>query len=280
LQSAAKRAASAAASYREASNVAASNQEDASIDEAQRPVHDGSTRGNQIITWVLGAMVFACAIFLITGASLRFFGSHAITQKHSSAIQPAATPAQTASVQSAPAVQKQIDVSKTDSAAAQTTATANHAPTASTPAGGLTVYENGKEVFHLAPVAGEVEAASAGNNVPANAARSAASSTTLSPRTVKPKQEKTRQEKEDGLIRRVDPEYPEAARNQKIQGPVVLEVRVAPDGAVQKVTLISGPQSLADSAIAAVQQWRFRPHRVNGQPVPMQTRVTLDFKLP
>jgi protein TonB len=44
--------------------------------------------------------------------------------------------------------------------------------------------------------------------------------------------------------------------------------------------LLSGQRLLADAAIAAVKQWRFRPHLVKGEPVEMQTTVTLNFKLP
>jgi periplasmic protein TonB len=60
----------------------------------------------------------------------------------------------------------------------------------------------------------------------------------------------------------------------------VLEVRIGRDGAVQNVKLVSGQPSLANAATAAVKQWRFRPQMVQGQPVEMQTRITLNFRLP
>jgi TonB family protein len=59
-----------------------------------------------------------------------------------------------------------------------------------------------------------------------------------------------------------------------------LEVRAGHDGAVQEVKVISGQHELAAAAIAAVKQWRFNPHKVNGEPVEIQTRVTLNFELP
>lgn len=118
------------------------------------------------------------------------------------------------------------------------------------PEGGLSVYENGKEVFRMPP-------ASSGATVE------------ISPQAA-----------EGGLVRRVEPEYPEEARQQQIQGDVVLDVRVDRDGAVKEVNLISGPKALADAAIAAVKQWRFRPRTVNGRPVEMQTKVTLYFRMP
>lgn len=79
---------------------------------------------------------------------------------------------------------------------------------------------------------------------------------------------------EGNLISRVEPEYPEAARQQGIQGAVVLEVRIGLDGAVQDVKAVSGQQVLADAAIAAVKQWRFK-----AQTVESQTRVTLNFRM-
>jgi protein TonB len=85
---------------------------------------------------------------------------------------------------------------------------------------------------------------------------------------------------EGSLLHRVEPDYPEQARQQQIQGPVVLDVRTRRDGTIQELKLLSGQRLLADAAIAAVKQWRFRPQLVKGEPVEMQTTVTLNFKLP
>jgi protein TonB len=57
-------------------------------------------------------------------------------------------------------------------------------------------------------------------------------------------------------------------------------VRIGRDGAIQDVKLVSGQPVLASSAIAAVKQWRFKPRMLKGQPVEMQTRVTLNFRMP
>jgi TonB family protein len=85
---------------------------------------------------------------------------------------------------------------------------------------------------------------------------------------------------EDGLVSRVEPEYPDEARRQSIQGAVVLEVHIDRNGAVQEVKLVHGPQVLAEAAAAAVKQWKFRPRIANGHLVEMQTTITLNFKLP
>jgi len=82
------------------------------------------------------------------------------------------------------------------------------------------------------------------------------------------------------LLSRVEPEYPEQAREQQIQGAVVLELRIGKDGVVQAVKRVSGDPLLAQAAEDAVRQWRFKPRAVDGHHVEMQTRVTLNFRLP
>ena len=84
---------------------------------------------------------------------------------------------------------------------------------------------------------------------------------------------------EGNLVYRVEPEYPKEARERQMQGSVVLDVRMGRDGAVQAVNLVSGQALLADAAIVAVKQWRFKPRLVKGQPVEMQTKVMLNFRL-
>jgi protein TonB len=84
---------------------------------------------------------------------------------------------------------------------------------------------------------------------------------------------------EGSLLYRVEPEYPKEARERQMQGSVVLDVGMGRDGAVEAVKLISGQALLADAAIVAVKQWRFKPRLVKGQPVEMQTKVMLNFRL-
>ena len=60
----------------------------------------------------------------------------------------------------------------------------------------------------------------------------------------------------------------------------MLTVRVGDDGAVRDVQFVSGPAELAQASTDAVKQWRFKPHSVDGHPAEMETRVTLNFRLP
>lgn len=82
------------------------------------------------------------------------------------------------------------------------------------------------------------------------------------------------------LIHRVNPTYPEAARNQHIEGPVVLNAHVLGDGSVGEIEIVTGHPLLAEAATQAVKQWKFQSYSVNGQPVERQERITVRFTLP
>ena len=81
------------------------------------------------------------------------------------------------------------------------------------------------------------------------------------------------------LERHVDPIYPAEARRLNIEGRVILQALVTEEGAVEDLKVIAGDQLLARAAMNAVTQWRYRPYRLNGQPIRMKTQITLLFKL-
>jgi periplasmic protein TonB len=78
----------------------------------------------------------------------------------------------------------------------------------------------------------------------------------------------------------VEPEYPQEARTRHIQGSVTLDVEIGGEGAVHNIAVIDGNAMLAEAAVQAVRQWRYQPYSGDGQPVEMQTRVTIRFRLP
>jgi len=82
------------------------------------------------------------------------------------------------------------------------------------------------------------------------------------------------------LTHRVSPTYPSQARLQRVEGPVMLDAEVGADGNVHEIKVLSGNPILAIAAKQAVQQWRYQPFQLNGKPVPIHTRVTIQFKLP
>jgi TonB family protein len=124
------------------------------------------------------------------------------------------------------------------------------------PSDNLAVYQDGRVIFRLKPPQARGEP-SAADPAPGSPGKARAR-----------------------LLQRIKPEYPEAAKQQHIQGPVVLEARVGSDGAVQQLAVISGNSMLSTAASDAVLKWRFKPLVQNGRAVPFQIRVRLDFVLP
>jgi protein TonB len=86
--------------------------------------------------------------------------------------------------------------------------------------------------------------------------------------------------KEPVEISRVQPTYPEAARKARLQGIVILEAIITKDGNVESVRVLRGINPLLDqSAMRAVQQWKYKAATFNGRPVPVYLTVTVTFKL-
>lgn len=81
------------------------------------------------------------------------------------------------------------------------------------------------------------------------------------------------------LVQRVEPEYPAIAVAAHLEGMVILEATVDVDGRVTEVRILRSRGFLDKAAIAAVQQWRYAPLMLNGQPTPFVLTVTLNFAL-
>jgi periplasmic protein TonB len=81
------------------------------------------------------------------------------------------------------------------------------------------------------------------------------------------------------LIHRVNPEYPPIARAARIQGNVILKAIINREGTIQDLQLVSGHPMLVPAAITAVREWRYRPYLLNGQPVEVETMITVIFTL-
>lgn len=82
------------------------------------------------------------------------------------------------------------------------------------------------------------------------------------------------------LIHRVNPEYPEIARKSRIQGVVILDATVTREGAVENLKVVRGLHPILDqSAMKAVQQWRYKPATLNGKPVTVHFTISVKFKL-
>lgn len=81
------------------------------------------------------------------------------------------------------------------------------------------------------------------------------------------------------LIRKVTPQYPAIARTAHISGSVILEAEISKEGDVVNLHVLGGPPLLRQSAIDAVKQWKYRPYLLNGEPVVVDTQVTVIFSL-
>lgn len=81
------------------------------------------------------------------------------------------------------------------------------------------------------------------------------------------------------VISKVQPSYPPDAKAARIQGSVVIGIVIGKDGNVQSERLISGHPLLAPAAMDAVKQWTYRPYVLNGDPVEVDTQVTINFTL-
>jgi protein TonB len=81
------------------------------------------------------------------------------------------------------------------------------------------------------------------------------------------------------LIHQVKPPYPPLARAARISGTVRLAAVIARDGTIQHLQLVSGPPLLVKAALDAVQQWRYKPTLLGGEPVEVITEIDVNFTL-
>ncbi|HKD03607.1 MAG TPA: TonB family protein [Terriglobales bacterium] len=82
------------------------------------------------------------------------------------------------------------------------------------------------------------------------------------------------------LVKRVQPIYPPQALQMRIEGTVVLEASITKDGRIANVQVVKGEGILAKAAADAVKQWKYNPYFLNGEPVEIQTQISIKFKLP
>jgi TonB family protein len=81
------------------------------------------------------------------------------------------------------------------------------------------------------------------------------------------------------LVASRPPVYPPLAEKAGIEGDVRLQVRVGKDGHTEVLKILEGEPILADAAITAVQQWRYKPKQLNGRPVSVISEVMVKFHL-
>jgi protein TonB len=85
--------------------------------------------------------------------------------------------------------------------------------------------------------------------------------------------------KEPTKTKNVAPVYPDIAKQARVQGIVILECTISPQGKVTDVKVLRGIPLLDQAGIDAVKQWQYTPTLLNGVPVPVIMTVTVNFRL-
>ncbi len=81
------------------------------------------------------------------------------------------------------------------------------------------------------------------------------------------------------LIQKSPPVYPSIARAARVSGTVVLEATISKTGTIKDVRVVSGPVMLRSAAADAVRTWRYRPYKLNNEPVEIQSTINVIFSL-
>ncbi|HVI09325.1 MAG TPA: TonB family protein [Candidatus Binatia bacterium] len=82
------------------------------------------------------------------------------------------------------------------------------------------------------------------------------------------------------LIKETPPAYPPAALRTHVEGNVELMATISKNGEITAIKILSGDSTLSHAAADAVKQWKYKPYLLNGEPVEIQTQITVKFKLP
>lgn len=82
------------------------------------------------------------------------------------------------------------------------------------------------------------------------------------------------------LYKKVAPVYPVNALHMRVEGAVELMATISKSGDITQIKVLSGSTQLTKAAVDAVKQWKYKPYLLNGEPVEIQTQITINFKLP
>ncbi|HXP17422.1 MAG TPA: TonB family protein [Terriglobales bacterium] len=82
------------------------------------------------------------------------------------------------------------------------------------------------------------------------------------------------------LIKMVRPTYTPQAKQLRLEGRIELQANISRTGGITELKQLSGDPVLGRAAMDAVKQWKYRPYILNGEPIEIQTEITVNFKLP
>ena len=84
----------------------------------------------------------------------------------------------------------------------------------------------------------------------------------------------------DSLIRhKVDPVYPQEARENHITGDVILKAIIDRQGNITNVEVLRGDPILVESAVKAVKKWKYRPYILDGEAIEAETTVKIQYHM-
>jgi len=81
------------------------------------------------------------------------------------------------------------------------------------------------------------------------------------------------------LIQKTATVYPQMAREARVSGTVVIQATISKTGAIENLHVVSGPTMLRQPAMDAVKTWRYKPYLLDGEPVDVETTVSVNFSL-
>jgi protein TonB len=81
------------------------------------------------------------------------------------------------------------------------------------------------------------------------------------------------------LLAPIRPVYPMIAKAAHVEGAVVVEATISRTGTIESLRVVSGPEMLRGAAIDAIREARYRPYRLNGEPVDVDTTITVNFRM-
>ena len=81
------------------------------------------------------------------------------------------------------------------------------------------------------------------------------------------------------LIQKTPPLYPSIAKSARVSGTVKLEATISKTGAIKDLHVVSGPEMLRPAALDAVRNWRYKPYKLNNEPVEIESMINVVFTL-
>ena len=80
------------------------------------------------------------------------------------------------------------------------------------------------------------------------------------------------------LLSPIRPVYPAIARATHTEGTVILEAVISRAGTIESLRVVSGPEMLRSAALDAIRAARYQPYRLSGEPIEVQTTITVNFR--